>query len=60
MYASNLSPQMFKDYVNELLEKDFIFNNEKDGRKFYSLTEKGFNFLEKYKEVVKFVEDFGL
>ena len=24
LYASNLSPQMFKDYINELLEKGFI------------------------------------
>ena len=24
LYASNLSPQMFKDYINELLQKGFI------------------------------------
>jgi len=24
LYASNLSPQMFKDYINELIAKGFI------------------------------------
>ncbi len=24
LYASNLSPQMFKEYINELISKNFI------------------------------------
>ena len=28
LYSSNLSPQMFKDYVDELLSKEFIKTEE--------------------------------
>ena len=61
LYASNLSPQMFKDYVNELLEKSFIEEliNKKD-RKTYSLKNKGLKFLEEYKVIVNFIDNFGL
>ncbi len=61
LYASNLSPQMFKDYLEELLGKRFIEQNEGGGsKKTYSLTKKGFDFLERYKAIVDFVENFGL
>jgi len=61
LYASNLSPQMFKDYVDELLGKKFIQleTDEKD-KKFFSLTKKGYEFLEEYKVIENFIENFGL
>mgnify|MGYP003966010043 CR=1 FL=1 len=61
LFASNLSPQMFKEYLKELLEKEFvekILDNKKT--KFYSLTDKGFKFIEKYSIVLNFIYDFGL
>lgn len=61
LYSSNLSPQMFKDYVNELITKGFItLEVDKKERKTFSLTEKGNNFLEEYKVIENFVENFGL
>ena len=61
LYASNLSPQMFKEYIEELLSKEFLqLNNGKDDKKTYSLTEKGYIFLEKYKTVIEMIENFGL
>ncbi len=60
LYASNLSPQMFKEYVEELCDKNFIEQKEEKGKKTFSLTNKGFEFLEKYKGIVAFIEDFGL
>lgn len=61
LYASNLSPQMFKEYVEELLEKEFMrINADKKGRKFYSLTDKGYKFLETYRTVIEMIENFGL
>jgi predicted transcriptional regulator len=60
LYASNLSPQMFKEYVEELTAKKLIAENDKDGKKSYSLTTKGFEFLEKYRIIVEFIENFGL
>jgi len=60
LYASNLSPQMFKDYIKELLEKQFILQQEKKGKKEYILSTKGFEFLEKYKTILEFIDNFGL
>jgi predicted transcriptional regulator len=61
LYASNLSPQMFKEYVNELLGKKFI-KLEVDGKekKFFSLDKKGQSFLQEYKVIENFIENFGL
>jgi len=61
LYASNLSPQMFKDYVQELLTKGFIEENiDKKEKKTFTLTKKGFEFLEQYKVIVDFIGNFGL
>ena len=61
LYASNLSPQMFKDYVNELIKKEFILvEMDKKGRKLFSITGKGNEFLEEYKVIERFVDNFGL
>jgi len=61
LYASNLSPQMFKDYINELITKGFItLEIDKKEKKTFSLTEKGNNFLEEYRVIERFVEGFGL
>jgi len=61
LYASNLSPQMFKDYVNELIKKEFVLVDiDKKGRKSFSITGRGNDFLEEYKIIERFVENFGL
>jgi len=60
LYDSNLSPKMFKEYVKELSEKEFICEECEKGRKTFSLTDKGFNFIEKYSIIIGFVNDFGL
>ena len=61
LYASNLSPQMFKDYINELITKGFIrLDIDKKEKKTFSLTIKGNNFLEEYRLIENFVENFGL
>ena len=57
---SNISTARFKEYFNELVEKNFIkeVNNKKN--KSISLTDKGFKFLEKYKTIVSFIDEFEL
>ncbi|MBU0907300.1 MAG: winged helix DNA-binding protein [Nanoarchaeota archaeon] len=58
---SNLSSQRFTEYIAELLEKQFIEEKtDKKSRKFFSLTEKGQRYLEKYTTITKFIEDFDL
>jgi len=61
LYASNLSPQMFKDYVDELLNKGFVVLEVDDkGKKFFKLKTRGNDFLEEYRVIENFVENFGL
>ncbi len=61
LYASNLSPQMFKEYINELISKKFIkFDIDEKEKKTFSLTKKGQDFLMEYKVIENFIENFGL
>lgn len=57
---SNISSSRFKEYLSELTEKQFVrkVNDKKD--KFICLTNKGFRFLEKYKTIVNFIDEFEL
>lgn len=61
LYASNLSPQMFRDYVDELIKKGFLSVNLLDNsKKTIKISKKGNDFLEEYKVIEKFVGNFGL
>jgi predicted transcriptional regulator len=61
LYASNLSPQMFKEYINELISKKFIkLDIDGKDKKTFSLTKKGQDFLMEYKVIESFIENFGL
>lgn len=60
LYASNLSPQMFKEYIDELLGKKFIKLEVEKGKKTFSLTNKGNEFLQEYRVIENFIENFGL
>lgn len=58
---SNISTSKFKEYFNELLEKGFVKEiTESSGERKINLTQKGFNFLEKYKTIINFIEEFEL
>jgi predicted transcriptional regulator len=60
LYTSNLSPQMFKEYIEELANKGFILRIGDAEKKQYSLTKKGYEFLEQYQLILKFIDNFGL
>lgn len=58
---SNLSSQSFSEYFQELTEKEFIKTIEgKKSRKFITLTDKGFEYLEKYGTIKSFIDELGL
>jgi predicted transcriptional regulator len=58
---SNLSSQRFSDYFSELKDKEFIKEiYDKKGKKFITLTDKGFKYLERYKTIISFIDDFNL
>ena len=61
LYSSNLSPQMFKEYINELISKGFLkLEISDDEKKTFSLTKKGQDFLQEYRVIENFVANFGL
>jgi predicted transcriptional regulator len=61
LYKSNLSPQMFSYYMDELVSKSFIEEKEdKRGRKTYVLKERGENYLRDYSRIKGFVDSYGL
>jgi len=58
---SNLSSNSFAEYLKDLLEKELIKEiNDKKGRKHITLTDKGFRYLEKYKVILGFIDEFEL
>ena len=60
MYKSNLSHSQMKSYLEELVEKSFIQKTKKENYEYIILTDKGFNFIQKLKEMKEFEETFGL
>ena len=60
LYASNLSPQMFREDTDELVERELLKETEAKRKKSFSLTTKGFEFLEQYKTILAFIDNFGL
>ncbi len=61
MQSSNLSPQMFTEYIAELRSKEFIRDIvDPQGKRVYTLTSKGNQFLAEYKTILQFIENFGL
>jgi predicted transcriptional regulator len=58
---SNLSSQRFAEYGNELTEKEFVrIIEDKAGKKVYTLTDKGYKYLERYSTIRGFIDDFNL
>lgn len=60
LYKSNLSHQMLEEYLGELLAKQFIIQHQTSEGKRYSVTDRGFAFLDKYRAITEFSEGFGL
>ncbi len=57
---SNISSSRFKEYYLELLQKGLIKEISEKGGKYVILSGKGFKFLEKYKTIINFIDEFGL
>jgi predicted transcriptional regulator len=58
---TNLSSQSFLDYFEELISKEFIREiTGKDGKRYITLTDKGFKYLTKYTLINGFIEEFEL
>lgn len=58
---SNLSSTSFSEYFLELQSKGLVKEIiDKKGKKFITLTDKGFTYLEKYRFIQGFIEEFEL
>ncbi|MBU0958993.1 MAG: winged helix-turn-helix transcriptional regulator [Nanoarchaeota archaeon] len=57
---SNISTTRFKEYFNDLIKKKIIKEINHKENKYISLTEKGFKFLEKYRTIINFIDEFEL
>lgn len=58
---SNISSQSFNEYYLELISKGFIREQiDKKGRKYITLTDKGYSFLLRYREIIEFIDEFEL
>jgi len=60
MYKSNLSHQMMEEYLKELIEKNFIKETKNKKGKTYYITEKGLEYLNKFRFIIEFTNSFGL
>jgi len=61
MYKANLSNEMLTEYIKELLKKEFIIEHkDKDEKRTYSLTDKGFKFLTEYTKMKGFLAAYDL
>jgi predicted transcriptional regulator len=59
--SSNLSSQSFTDYMKDLLQKELVKEiKDRKGRKFITLTDNGFQYIEKYNRIKGFIRDFDL
>ena len=58
---TNLSSQSFSEYFEELINKNLIREIiDKKGKKFITLTDTGFKYLQKYKMFRGFIDEFDL
>jgi predicted transcriptional regulator len=61
LYKSNLSHQMMEEYLGDLINRGFVEEKKaKDDRRTYSLTPKGFEYLNQYRYISDFMTSFGL
>ncbi len=60
LYKSNLSHSKMKEYLEELMLKEMIGEVEEKGKKMFTLTDKGHEFLGEFERIREFSDSFGL
>lgn len=60
MYKANLSHTQMNNYLEELIGKNFIQKTKIKDKEFITITEKGYTFIQKIREMRDFEESFGL
>ena len=57
MYRANLSYTQLNNYLGFMLETDLLEKIEEESRDIYGSTEKGQDFLERYREIAELLKD---
>lgn len=58
---SNISSNSFSGYLKKLIDEGFVRETiNSNGKRHLSLTDKGLNYLEKYKTIIDFIDEFNL
>jgi len=60
MYKANLSHKLLKEYTDELFAKEMIEKQKEKKMSYFSLTDKGLDFLNQFKKMKEFQDMFGL
>jgi predicted transcriptional regulator len=60
MYKSNLAHGQMHLYLEELVSKDFVKKTKKGDYDYILITDKGYEFMQKLKEIKEFERAFGL
>lgn len=60
LYKSNLSSQMLNQYIKELVDKGFIEKINGKKRKYYSLREKGYRYIQDFDVIRNFMDSYDL
>jgi predicted transcriptional regulator len=60
LYKSNLSSQMLKEYMQEMVEKGFVEESGGKNGKMFSLTERGYKYLADFRMIRNFMESYDL
>lgn len=60
MYRSNMSHGQMKAYLNDLIAKELIKKIKKGSHEYITITDNGFEFIQKLREIKEFEKAFGL
>lgn len=60
MYKSNMSHIQMNSYLDELLEKELVKKIKKKNNDYVIITDKGFGFLDKLRQMKEFEKTFGI
>ena len=59
MYKANLSHKLMTSYLEELMEKALVEELMEKTNKYLIITDDGYRFIEKFKQMREFQESFG-
>jgi predicted transcriptional regulator len=57
MYRANLSFTQLNDYLKFMMTNDLLYKNTENDKEVYRATEKGLEFLVRYREIIELLRD---